>query len=222
MRLAAIMDLPIIYVFTHDSIAVGEDGPTHQPVEQVTMLRSIPNFTVIRPADANETKAAWEIALNSKTTPTALLLTRQDVPMLTTASEASKVKFGGYIKALEKEKLDGIIIASGSEVSLALEAKEELYSLGIDVRVVSMPSINLFEKQSSLYQESILPKSILTKVAIEMSDATHYYKYVGTSGSLINIQRFGMSSPYQTLVSNYGFNLENIVSEFLITYNKNK
>ncbi len=214
IRLAAIMSLPIIYVFTHDSIAVGEDGPTHQPVEQLTMLRSIPNINVIRPADANEAKYAWEVAYNSKLKPTAIVLTRQDTAMVTSEQEAQKGKYGGYILAHEKEKLDGILIASGTEVKLALDAKQKLWELGYDVRVVNMPSIDLFEEQSPQYRNDVLPPSVNSKVAIEMSEAAHFYKYLGSKGKLINIQRFGMSGKYQVLVPNFGFSVERIVEVF--------
>jgi transketolase len=214
IRLAALMSLPVIYVFTHDSIAVGEDGPTHQPIEQLTMLRSIPRLQVIRPADANETKVAWDLAYHSRSNPTALVLTRQDVAMVTTEAEAQKLKFGAYILAPERERLDGILIASGSEVKLALEAKEKLLELGYDVRVVNMPSIELFEKQSSQYRNDILPTSVESKVAIEMSEGAHYYKYLGNKGKLLSIERFGLSGKYQELVPNFGFSVENIVKTF--------
>lgn len=221
IRLAALMKLPVTYVFTHDSIAVGEDGPTHQPIEQLTMLRSIPGLNVIRPADANEVKGAWEVAYNSKHNPTAIILTRQDVPNLS-GTDYSKVKFGAYILSGEKEKLDGILIASGSEVSVALEAQSLLREDGLDVRVVSMPSISLFEKQSETYRNHILPASVQNRVAIEMSEGAHYYKYLGPQGKLININRFGLSGPYPILLKHFGFTAENIVAAFKEVYNKNK
>jgi len=222
MRLASIMGLPINYVFTHDSIAVGEDGETHQPVEQLTMLRSIPNFNTIRPADANETKEAWKIAYNSKKTPTAIVLTRQDVEMITDVETAKKTVFGGYVISYEIDRLDGILIASGSEVNLALKAQSKLHEEGYDVRVVSMPSINIFDQQTEQYKNEVIPSYVKNKVAIEMSDATHFYKFIGSYGRLINIQKFGMSSPAQTLVVNYGFNIENVVNNFIEVCNINK
>ncbi len=221
IRLAAIMKLPVIYVFTHDSIAVGEDGPTHQPIEQLTMLRSIPGLNVIRPADANEVKGAWEVAYNSRHNPTAIILTRQNTAMVTHDTGSSKVKFGGYILSQEKERLDGILIASGTEVKLALDAQIQLRELGHDVRVVSMPSIYLFEAQSPQYQNDVLPAKVLSRVAIEMSEAAHFYKYLGTQGKLLNINKFGLSGPFPILLKHFGFTVENIVAAFKETYQKN-
>ena len=222
IRLASLMELPVIYVFTHDSLAVGEDGPTHQPVEQLTMLRAIPNFNVIRPADANETLYAWKVAMESKTTPTALILTRQDIPLVTTKDEAKNLDKGAYILSKEEKKLSGIIIASGSEVSLALKAKEELKKKSLDIRVVSMPSVELFEKQSEEYKNDIIPKGIKNIMVIEASSAEHYYKYLGGSGKLINVTNFGMSGASELVMSEYGFNVENIVKEFLELVKQNK
>ncbi|HBP25823.1 MAG TPA: transketolase [Acholeplasmatales bacterium] len=214
IRLSALMDLPVIYVFTHDSIAVGEDGPTHQPVEQLTMLRSIPNMNVIRPADANETLTAWEVALETKTNPVALVLTRQDVPTVTNRKLSAHLKQGAYVLSPERRHLDGIIMASGSEVKLALDAQNRLFEDGIDVRVVSVPSMFLFDRQNEKYRESVLPKQVKARLAIEMSEASHYYKYLGTDGSLMNIKGFGQSSPAGKLIEAMGFYVENVVSVF--------
>lgn len=221
IRLSALMDLPVIYIFTHDSIAVGEDGPTHQPIEQISQLRSIPHFNVIRPADANETIAAWEVILKTKDNPVALLLTRQDVPNITNKKLANHLKQGAYIISSEQKTLNGIIIASGSEVKLALDAQTTLLQQGYDVRVVSMPSLYLFERESNQYQEQILPKSVKTKIAVEMSDAVHYYKYVGTTGALINITQFGQSAKAQDVMVNYGFTVEHVVNRFIDCFKEN-
>ena len=222
LRLASIMELPVIYVFTHDSIAVGEDGPTHQPIEQLTMLRSIPNFNTIRPADAQETLEAWKIALASNHTPTAIILTRQDVNPVVMKSDAYQAQFGGYILAKEQERLDGVLIASGSEVSLALRAKAELLNCGIDVRVVSIPSINIFENQTVEYKNKVIPFDMKNKLAIEMSDAIHLYKYVAPYGRLLNLQTFGMSAPANVLVEHFGFNVSNVVNLFKDIIKQNK
>jgi len=218
IRLSALMDLPVIYVFTHDSIAVGEDGPTHQPVEQLTMLRSIPNLNVIRPADANETLVAWELALEAKTNPIALILTRQDVPTVTNRKLSAHLKQGAYVISPERRHLDGIVLASGSEVKLALDSQNRLFEEGFDVRVVSIPSMYLFDRQDEQYRESVLPKQITARLAIEMSEASHYYKYLGTNGCLMNIKGFGQSSPAGKLIEAMGFNVDNVVSVFKKCY----
>ena len=177
LRLASLMNLPVTMVFTHDSIGVGEDGPTHEPIEQYAMLRSLPNFNLFRPADATETAAGWYLAVTSKTTPTGLVLTRQNLPQLPGSSkEALK---GGYVIAdSTKEIPDAIIIATGSEVSLALDAKAELAKEDIDVRVVSMPCVDLFEQQSAEYKEAVLPKAIRARVAVEAGTDFGWGKYV--------------------------------------------
>lgn len=215
IRLSALMELPVIYAFTHDSIAVGEDGPTHQPIEQLTMLRSIPNMNVMRPADASEVKAAWEYAINQgKNHPSAIIMTRQDVPSVTEYN-FDTFKKGAYIVKQEAKQLDGILIASGSEVSLALEAQELLALEGLDIRVVSMPSTFLFDKQAKEYQEMILPMNVSRKLAIEMSEASTYYKYVGTLGKIYNVNTFGASSPGEVVVQKYGFTKEKVKEAFL-------
>lgn len=209
-RLAALMGLPVTYVLTHDSIGVGEDGPTHEPVEQLAMLRAMPNFTVFRPADATETAAAWYYAITSKNLPTGLVLTRQNLPQLDGSSkEALK---GGYIlQDAGKEIPDGIIIASGSEVELAVNAKAELAKENIDIRVVSMPSIDLFEQQSAEYKESILPKAIRARVAVEAASDFGWGKYVGLDGATVTMQGFGASAPAKILFKKFGFTTENVV-----------
>lgn len=209
-RLAAIMGLPLTYVFTHDSIGVGEDGPTHEPIEQLAMLRSLPNFNVFRPADATETAAAWYYAISNKTTPTALALTRQNLPQL--AGSSKEALKGGYvIEDSTKETPDAIIIASGSEVSLAIDAKAELAKDGIDVRVVSMPCMDLFEKQSDEYKESVLPKQVRKRVAVEALSSFGWGKYVGLDGAYITMDGFGASAPYSVLFPKFGFTVDNVV-----------
>lgn len=211
VRLAALMGLPVVYVYTHDSIGLGEDGPTHQPVEHAMALRTIPNLVVIRPADANETAAAWKIALNRKEGPTALLLTRQAVPMV--SSDGKGVEKGAYILAdTQKGKVDVLLVASGSEVSLALAAREQLAQEGIQARVVSMPSFELFDEQSLEYQEKVLPKNI-PAVSIEAGVTLGWDKYLGSKHAVIGLDRFGASAPYKTLFEQFGFTVANIVAQ---------
>ncbi|AJQ27955.1 transketolase [Pelosinus fermentans] len=210
-RLASLMELPVTYVLTHDSIGVGEDGPTHEPIEQLAMLRAMPNFTVFRPADATETCAAWYYAITSAKTPTALVLSRQNLPQLKGASkEALK---GGYVLADSNKAVpDGIIIASGSEVELAVNAKVELAKENIDVRVVSMPSIDVFEEQSDEYKESVLPKAVRGRVAVEAASDFGWGKYVGLDGAYVTMKGFGASAPAKTLFNKFGFTTENVVA----------
>lgn len=209
-RLASLMGLPVTYVLTHDSIGVGEDGPTHEPVEQLAMLRAMPNFTVFRPADATETAAGWYYAATNGKTPTALVLTRQNLPQYEKSSkEALK---GGYIIEKEtKEKADGILIASGSEVELAVKAREELLKENIDVRVVSMPSMDLYEQQEEAYKESVLPKEIRSRVAVEAAVDFGWGKYVGLDGKTVTMHGFGASAPAKVLFEKFGFTVENVV-----------
>ncbi len=210
IRLAALMGLPVIYVYTHDSIGLGEDGPTHQPVEQAMALRAIPNLVVIRPADANETAAAWQLALNHKEGPTALLLTRQAVPMVSTNGKG--VEQGAYILAeAPNGKAEVVLVASGSEVSLALAAREQLLQEGIQARVVSMPSFELFNEQLLDYQESVLPKNI-PSIAIEAGVTLGWDKYLGSKHAVIGLDRFGASAPYKTLFEQFCFTVPNIVA----------
>ena len=210
LRMACLMHLPIILPLSHDSIAVGEDGPTHQPIEQLTMLRSLPNIQVIRPADAKEMVAAWKIAIESKKTPTALILTRQNVVTLEDSSYEGVCK-GAYIVGKEQNRIDAIIIASGSEVSLAMQAKDELLKENIDVRVVSMPSMELFDKQDSEYKESVLPSNVRARLSIEMGCDFGWYKYVGLDGKTMSVNTFGASAPADVVIERYGFTVENVI-----------
>ena len=209
-RLSSIMRIPTTYVLTHDSIGVGEDGPTHEPIEQLAMLRAMPNFHVFRPADATETIAAWYSAATSKETPTALVLTRQNLPQL--AGSSKEALKGGYVIAdSAKATPDAIIIASGSEVSLAVNAKEVLAKEGVDVRVVSMPCMDLFEQQSAEYKESVLPKNVRARVAVEALIDYGWGKYVGLDGATVTMTGFGASAPANTLFEKFGFTVDNVV-----------
>jgi transketolase len=213
MRLSALMNLPVVYVLTHDSIGVGEDGPTHQPIEQLAMLRGMPNSIVFRPADARETAAGWVTALTSIDTPTTLVLTRQTLPILEgTGKEALK---GGYIVRPEKDKLDIILIGTGSEVQLAYNAAEILEEKGIGVRVVSMPSWELFEKQSEEYKEEILPKKVTKRLSVEAGSSLGWHKYVGLDGRVISMNSFGASAPGEELFKQFDFTVEHVVEEAL-------
>lgn len=209
-RLTALMKLPLTYVFTHDSIGVGEDGPTHEPIEQLAAFRSLPGFTVFRPCDRTETAAAWMYAVENECGPTGLVLTRQNLPQMEGSSKDALK--GGYVIAdSQKEVPDAIIIASGSEVSLAVNAKEELKKDGIDVRVVSMPSMELFDKQSAEYKESVLPNAVRKRVAVEALSDFGWYKYVGLDGKVIAMEGFGASGPAATLFEHFGFTVDNVV-----------
>ncbi len=209
-RLSSIMRIPTTYVLTHDSIGVGEDGPTHEPIEQLAMLRSMPNFHVFRPADATETIAAWYSAATSKETPTALVLTRQNLPQL--AGSSKEALKGAYIlEDSAKETPDAIIIATGSEVQLAVAAKAELAKEGVDVRVVSMPCMDLFEEQSAEYKEAVLPKNVRARVAVEALIDYGWGKYVGLDGAIVSMTGFGASAPAATLFEKFGFTTENVV-----------
>ncbi len=210
IRLAAIMGIPSIFVFSHDTIAVGEDGPTHQPVEQLAGLRVIPNLNVIRPADALETLAAWKIAMESKNTPTVIILTRQNVPKQDHTSYEGVIK-GAYIVSPEQTRLDGILLAAGSEVGLAMNAQLILREQGKDVRVVSMPSSFLFDKQTLKYQREILPKNAKI-LAVEMASSQSWYKY---TSHVYGIDKFGISAPLEKALELYGFTKENIADYFL-------
>lgn len=213
-RLAALMKIPVTYVLTHDSIGVGEDGPTHEPIEQLAMLRAMPNINVFRPADAIETAAAWYSAITSKNTPTVLALSRQNLPQIEGSSkEALK---GGYIIAESiKAKPDAIIIASGSEVSLAVDAKKELMEKGFDIRVVSMPCMDIFEQQSDEYKEKILPQTVEKRLVVEAGSSICWGKYLGFKGKSVTIDTFGASAPANVLFKKYGFTVENVVNKAL-------
>ena len=210
VRLSALQGLPVTYVFTHDSIAVGEDGPTHEPIEQLPGLRALPNLNVIRPADARETQAAWHLAVNSSSTPTALVLTRQNLTV-EEGTDFDKVAKGAYV-VYEAAGFDTILLASGSEVNLAVKAAKELEAAGTKVRVVSVPSMELFDAQDTAYKEEILPNAVRRRVAIEMAASLSWYKYVGLDGKVIGIDKFGASAPAQTVIDNYGFTVENVVA----------
>ena len=209
-RLASLMEIPLTFILTHDSIGVGEDGPTHEPIEQLAEFRAMPNFNVFRPADATETIAAWYSAVTSKETPTALVLTRQNLPQL--AGSSKEALKGGYIVAdSSKETPDAIIIASGSEISLSIEAKDALAKEGVDVRVVSMPCMDIFEKQPLEYKEKVLPKAIRARVAVEALSEFGWGKYVGLDGKTVCLDRFGASAPADVLFKEFGFTVENVV-----------
>lgn len=213
IRLSAIMQAPVTYVFTHDSIAVGEDGPTHEPVEQLASLRAMPHLSVIRPADGNETNAAWRLALENNHEPTALVLTRQGVPTLEGTKEKAYegVKRGAYIISDAEKEAEAIILATGSEVSLAIEAQQTLKEKDIDVRVVSMPSWDKFEKQDDAYKNEIIPSNITKRIAVEMASPFGWERYVGTEGKVIGVDTFGASAPGGTVIEKYGFTVENVV-----------
>ena len=209
-RLSSLMKLPVTYIFTHDSIGVGEDGPTHEPIEQLAAFRSLPNFTVFRPCDKVETSAAWMYAATSKETPTALVLTRQNLPQMPGSSKEA-LKGGYIIDDSSKAVPDAIIIASGSEVSLAVEAKAELAKKDIDVRVVSMPSMDLFEEQSAEYRESVLPDAVRKRVAVEALSDFGWYRYVGLDGAVVSMKGFGASGPAAELFKKFGLTTEAVV-----------
>ncbi|MFS0672528.1 transketolase [Ornithinibacillus sp. 179-J 7C1 HS] len=214
IRLSAIMNTPVTYVFTHDSIAVGEDGPTHEPIEHLSSFRSMPNLSVIRPADGNEVNAAWRLAVESTDQPTLLVLTRQNLPTLegTKVNAYEGVKRGGYILSdASKETPDAILIASGSEVQLAMEAQKNLREDGIDVRVVSLASWDRFDKQDESYKQKVLPKAVKNRIAIEMGSPLGWERYVGLEGKVMGITTFGASANGEKLIEEYGFTLENVI-----------
>ena len=214
MRMSALMEQQVVYVLTHDSIGLGEDGPTHQPEAHLWAYRMIPNMTVIRPMDANETAEAWKSALKNKKGPTCLVLTRQNLPVYDRAglgwAKSEEAQKGGYVLCEDKD-FEAIIIATGSEVELAVEAKAKLNEQGVKVRIVSMPSTNIFDEQSQEYKESVLPKNILKRVAVEAGVTLGWYKYVGLEGRVIGLDRFGASAPYKTLYKEFGITTDAIV-----------
>ena len=217
VRVASLMKLPLIYVLTHDSVAVGEDGPTHQPVEHLASLRTIPGLQVIRPADARETAEAWVKALTTDDAPTALLLSRQKLPILDRTGCDGDLRYGAYIlKDVEGDKpIDLILIASGSEVHICVEAAEQLAEKDMNVRVISMPSWELFEKASAPYKERILPSDIKARIAVEAGISMGWERYVGDAGKVIGINRFGASAPGGKVLFEFGFTAENIVKNAL-------
>lgn len=210
VRLSALQELPVTYVFTHDSIAVGEDGPTHEPIEHLAGLRAIPNLTVLRPADARETQAAWHYALTNQSTPTALVLTRQNLEV-EEGSDFNKLAKGAYVTHESGPDFDTILLASGSEVNLAVKAAKVLVAQGQKVRVVSVPSTDLFDAQSDAYKESILPNAVRKRIAIEMAATQPWYKYVGLDGKVLGIDNFGASAPAVEVIEKYGFTVDNVV-----------
>ena len=214
MRMSALMEQQVIYVLTHDSIGLGEDGPTHQPEAHLWAYRMIPNMCVVRPMDANETAEAWKIALKNKKTPTCLVLTRQNLPVYDREklgwAKAEEAQKGGYVLCEDKD-FEAIIIATGSEVELAIDAKSKLNEQGVKVRVVSMPSTNIFDNQPEDYQELVLPKNITRRVAVEAGVTLGWYKYGGTHGKVIGLDRFGASAPYEVLYQEFGITSDAIV-----------
>ena len=212
LRLSALQNLPVTYVFTHDSIAVGEDGPTHEPIEHLASLRTIPNTYVFRPADATETQAAWYLSQKTNDRPTSIVLTRQNLPILENAS-FEKVAKGAYVVYETAADFDTILIATGSEVALAIDVARELEKDGSKVRVVSMPSVELFEEQSKEYKEELLPLNIRRRVSLEMGNSALWYKYVGLDGLAIGIDKFGASAPANKVIEEYGFTVEAVVEK---------
>jgi transketolase len=225
VRLAALMEAPVIYVYTHDSIGLGEDGPTHQPIEQLNALRSIPHLVIFRPADAAETVEGWKIALNHKDGPTALILTRQKLPVLDREKEdyapASEAAKGAYA-ILRRENPDVLLISTGSEVHLTLEAEKILREKGVNAQVVSMPSFEIFDKQPEDYQKSVLLPNVAARVAVEAGSTLGWYKYVGMNGAIVGIDHFGASAPYKDIYSGFGLTPEAIADEALRVMEKVK
>jgi transketolase len=218
IRLASMMALKVIYIFTHDSIGLGEDGPTHQPIEQLAGLRAIPNLTVIRPSDANETAEAWRVALTHKKGPFALILTRQGLPTLDRQAfpPADGLSKGAYIlRDVQQGRPDLILIASGSEVAIVLEAAEQLHHQGIAVRVVSMPSWELFEGQPEMYRQTVLPAEVKARIAVEAGATLGWHRYVGSLGEVIGLDHFGASAPYKTLYEKFGLTVSHVVEKAL-------
>lgn len=223
IRLAALMDVQVFYVFTHDSIGMGEDGPTHQPVEQVASLRAVPGLIVIRPGDANETAVAWRVAMETRDRPVALVLTRQDVPTLDRKQFASAegLRRGAYILAdAPQAKPHVILIASGSEVGLIVAAGQKLQELDIPVRLVSMPSWELFEAQSQEYRDSVLPPTVRPRLAVEAGVSQGWHRYVGDRGDVLGVDRFGASAPGPVVMREYGFSVENVCQRILALLEK--
>jgi transketolase len=223
IRLAALMKHQVIYVFTHDSIGVGEDGPTHQPIEQVGALRAVPNLIVIRPCDANETAMAWRVAIETRHRPTALILTRQNVPTLDRSQYASAegLRQGAYILADAPDgKPDLILIASGSEVALAVEARKRLLDQQVKARVISMPSWELFDVQSRETRDAVLPPSVTARLAVEAGIPQGWHRYVGDKGDVMGLDHFGASAPGGVVMREFGFTVENVCLRALALLHK--
>lgn len=219
LRVAALSKSPTTFIFTHDSIAVGEDGPTHQPIEHLAMLRSIPDVVVIRPADANEVRLAWKVALESKDKPVVIALTRQNLPNLSGTYELEDINNGAYIISDSHNKPDGILIATGSEVELALRTKEILENSGKDIRVISMPSMELFKLSPKSYQDELLPVDVKNVVSIEMGTSFGWQQFTGRDGLNISIDRFGISGDGSRVAEEFGFTPEKIAKEYLKKFN---
>jgi transketolase len=214
VRMSSLMKLPVIYVFTHDSIGLGEDGPTHQPVEQISTLRLSLNLNTWRPCDQVESAVAWQQAIESKQTPSALIFSRQGLAQMDrTPEQLANVKKGGYVLKSGSENPDLIIIATGSEVELAMKTAEALEAEGKKIRVVSMPCTEVFDKQSPEYKESVLPSSVTARMAIEAGISDFWYKYVGLNGVILGMDTFGESAPADQLFKLFGFTVENAVSK---------
>jgi transketolase len=225
IRLASIMELHVIYVFTHDSIGMGEDGPTHQPIEHLASLRAMPGIIVIRPADANETAEAWRFAIETRDKPVALILTRQNVPILDRnelASEKGLIKGAYVLTGSEGEYPDLILIATGSEVSLIVEARKRLLEKNITVRLVSMPSWELFEEQTQEYKDSVLPPAVVARISVEAGSSFGWQKYTGLLGENISVDHFGASAPGPVILREFGFTVEHIVQKALKLLERNK
>jgi transketolase len=215
VRLAALMELPVIYVFTHDSIGLGEDGPTHQPIEQLASLRAMPNILVLRPGDANEVVESWKLAMQQNHRPTALVLSRQAMPTFdrTKFAPASGVARGAYVLSdAPGGKPDVILIGTGSEVGLCVATQEKLVAEGIKARVVSIPSWELFEEQDAAYKESVLPAAVTARVSVEMASAFGWERYTGPKGKIVGMRTFGASAPLKDLLKKFGFTVENVVA----------
>jgi transketolase len=216
IRLSALMEIPVIYIYTHDSIGVGEDGPTHQPIEQLASLRAIPGLITLRPADANEVVEAWRVIMELKHEPVALVLTRQALPTLDRSiyASASGVAKGAYIVADPPNgQPEVILLATGSEVSLCVEAYEVLKAEGVKARVVSMPSWELFEHQPLSYRDEVLPPHITARVSVEQASTFGWRRYIGSTGVAIGMKNFGASAPLKELVKKFGFTVENVVAQ---------
>ncbi|HYA27258.1 MAG TPA: transketolase C-terminal domain-containing protein, partial [Acidobacteriota bacterium] len=223
IRLAALMGLGVIYVFTHDSIGVGEDGPTHQPVEQLAVLRAIPRLIVIRPSDANETAVAWQIAIENRARPVALVLTRQNVPTLDRGqfAPAHELRKGAYILAdAPGGNADVLLIGTGSEVALVLAARDKLAEKKIHARVVAMPSWELFEEQPQAYRDMVFPRAVRPRLAVEAALSQGWHRYVGDGGDVIGVDRFGASAPGNLVMEKYGFTVSHVVERAMALLGK--
>ena len=224
VRLAALSQLPVIYVMTHDSIAVGEDGPTHEPIEQLAAFRALPNLNVFRPADVNETYVAWKVALEEQTRPSMLVLTRQNLPVLANSQSLAEegVRKGAYVVSPAQGQVPaGLLLASGSEVALAVAAQAKLREEhGVDVSVVSFPAFNRFDEQDAAYKESVLPNAVRNRLSVEMASSFGWQKYVGLDGVTVGIDGFGASGPADQVMAQFGFTVENVVARYLEAFGK--